>query len=58
MMTNNLRTFTLNKLRDDDTVGKIQEDHIISRISEFARSNGPTTRLGITSCSESRKCTR
>ena len=23
MMTNNLRTFTLNKLRDDDTVGKI-----------------------------------
>ena len=30
MMTNNLRTFTLNKLRDDDTVGKIVEDHIIS----------------------------
>jgi type IV secretory pathway TrbF-like protein len=30
MMTNNLRTFTLNKLRDDDTVGKIVQDHIIS----------------------------
>src|SRR5271165_3653868 len=30
MMTNNLRTFTLNKLRDDDTVGKIVEGHIIS----------------------------
>ena len=30
MMTTNLRTFTLNQLRDDDTVGKIQQDHIIS----------------------------
>src|SRR5258708_13249820 len=30
MMTSNLRTFTLNKLRDQDTVGKIKEDHIIS----------------------------
>src|SRR6266513_462487 len=30
MMTANLRTFTLNKLRDQDTVGKIKEDHIIS----------------------------
>src|SRR5207245_4779246 len=30
MMTTNLRTFTMNKLRDDDTVGKIQQDHIIS----------------------------
>ena len=30
MMTTNLRTFTLNKLRDQDTVGKIKEDHIIS----------------------------
>jgi hypothetical protein len=30
MMTTNLRTFTLNKLRDDDTVGKIEQDHIIS----------------------------
>jgi len=40
MMTNNLRTFTLNKLRDDDTVGKIQEDHIISdlRIRSIERS--------------------
>ena len=57
MMTNNLRTFTLNKLRDDDTVGTIQEGHII-RISESARSNAPRTGRGITSCSESRKCTR
>jgi hypothetical protein len=30
MMTTNLRMFTMNKLRDDDTVGKIQQDHIIS----------------------------
>jgi hypothetical protein len=30
MMTSNLRTFTLNTLRDQDTVGKIKEDHIIS----------------------------
>ena len=30
MMTTNLRTFTLNRLRDDDTVGKIEQDHIIS----------------------------
>lgn len=44
MMTNNLRTFTLNKLRDDDTVGKIQQDHIISdlRIRSIERTkNGP-----------------
>src|SRR6516162_1699872 len=44
MMTNNLRTFTLNKLRDDDTVGKIQEDHIISdlRIRSIERTkNAP-----------------
>ncbi len=44
MMTNNLRTFTLNKLRDDDTVGKIQEGHIISdlRIRSIERTkNGP-----------------
>jgi type IV secretory pathway TrbF-like protein len=40
MMTNNLRTFTLNKLRDDDTVGKIQQDHIISdlRIRSIERT--------------------
>lgn len=30
MMTGNLRTFSMNRLRDDDTVGKIQQDHIIS----------------------------
>jgi len=30
MMTTNLRTFTMNKLRDDDTIGKIQQNHIIS----------------------------
>lgn len=40
MMTGNLRTFTLNQLRDDDTVGKILQDHIISdlRIRSIERS--------------------
>jgi hypothetical protein len=44
MMTTNLRTFTMNKLRDDDTVGKIQQDHIISdfRIRSIERTkNAP-----------------
>ena len=30
MMTTNLRVYTLNKLRDDDTVGKVKDDHIIA----------------------------
>jgi len=30
MMTNNLRVYTLNKLRDEDTVGKVKDDHIIT----------------------------
>jgi len=30
MMTANLRTYTMNKLRDDDTIGKIRTDHIIT----------------------------
>lgn len=30
MMTANLRTYSMNKLRDEDTVGKIEGDHIIS----------------------------
>ena len=30
MMTRNLRLYTLNKLRDDDTVGKIKDEHVIS----------------------------
>jgi hypothetical protein len=30
MMTANLRMYTMNKLRDEDTVGKIKEDRIIS----------------------------
>jgi type IV secretory pathway TrbF-like protein len=30
MMTANLRTYSMNKLRDEDTVGKIKNDHIIS----------------------------
>jgi type IV secretory pathway TrbF-like protein len=30
IMTTNLRTYTLDQLRDSDTVGKIKEDHIIS----------------------------
>lgn len=32
MMTANLRTYSLGKLRDDDTVGKIKEDRIISKL--------------------------
>lgn len=32
IMTTNLRAFTMNKLRDDDTIGKIQQDHIISEL--------------------------
>ena len=30
LMTINLRVYTMNKLRDDDTVGKVKDDHIIS----------------------------
>ncbi|HLY61335.1 MAG TPA: VirB8/TrbF family protein [Terriglobia bacterium] len=30
MMTRNLRGYTMDKLRDDDTIGKIKEDRIIS----------------------------
>jgi len=30
MMTANLRVYSMNKLRDDDTVGKIKNDHVIS----------------------------
>lgn len=30
MMTNNLRTYTMNRLRDEDIVGKVKEEHIIS----------------------------
>lgn len=30
MMTGNLRVYSMNKLRDDDTVGKIKNDHVIS----------------------------
>jgi hypothetical protein len=44
MMTTNLRTFTMNKLRDDDTIGKIRQDHIISdfRIRSIERTKiGP-----------------
>lgn len=44
MMTANLRSFTMSKLRDDDTLGKIQQDHIISdlRIRSIERAkSGP-----------------
>lgn len=44
MMTTNLRTFTMNKLRDDDTIGKIRQDHILSdfRIRSIEQTkNGP-----------------
>jgi type IV secretory pathway TrbF-like protein len=30
MMTDNLRKYTMNRLRDEDTVGKIKEGHVIS----------------------------
>jgi type IV secretory pathway TrbF-like protein len=30
MMTKNLRVYTMDKLRDEDTIGKIKDDHIIS----------------------------
>lgn len=30
MMTANLRAYSMNKLRDEDTVGKIKNDHVIS----------------------------
>ena len=40
MMTANLRKLTMDKLRDDDTIGKIQQDQIISdfRIRSIERS--------------------
>ena len=40
MMTTNLRRLTMDKLRDDDTIGKIQQDQIISdfRIRSIERS--------------------
>ncbi len=40
MMTTNLRTFTMKKLRDEDTVGKIREDRVISdfQIREIKKS--------------------
>jgi len=44
MMTANQRSFTMNKLRDEDTLGKIQQEHIISdlRIRSIERANsGP-----------------
>ena len=40
MMTANLRRLTMDKLRDDDTIGKIQQDQIISdfRVRSIERS--------------------
>lgn len=40
MMTGNLRRLTMDKLRDDDTIGKIEQDEIISdfRIRSIERS--------------------
>jgi len=46
LMTINFRTYTMNKLRDDDVVGKIREEHIISdlRIRSIERvRNTPWT---------------
>ena len=33
MMTGNFRTYSLGKLRDEDTIGKIKEDRIISQLA-------------------------
>ena len=44
MMTANQRSFTMNKLREEDTLGEIQKDHIISdlRIRSIERAkSGP-----------------
>jgi len=44
MMTANQRSFTMNKLRDEDTLGKIEQEHIISdlRIRSIERAkSGP-----------------
>jgi hypothetical protein len=44
MMTTNLRTFTMNQLRDDDIIGRIRQGYIISdfRIRSIERTkNGP-----------------
>jgi hypothetical protein len=46
MMTGNLRKLIMDRLRDDDTIGKIQQDQIISdfRIRSIERSkNAPWT---------------
>jgi len=46
MMTTNLRKLTMDKLRDDDTIGKIQQDQIISdfRVRSIEQSkNSPWT---------------
>ena len=42
MMTTNLRAFSMNRLRDEDTVGKIRGDHIISdfQIRSIEHVNG------------------
>ena len=50
MMTTNLRKLTMDKLRDDDTIGKIQQDQIISdfRIRSIERSKDAP---GVTWCS-------
>jgi hypothetical protein len=44
MMTTNLRTFTMNELRDDDTIGKIRQGYIISdfRIRSIERTKNGT----------------
>ena len=43
MMTTNLRVYTMNKLRDDDTVGKIKDDHMISNFQIRAIEPGKGT---------------
>ena len=42
LMTNNLRVYTMNRLRDEDTVGKVKNDRIISdfRIRSLEQING------------------
>jgi hypothetical protein len=48
MMTGNFRTLVLDRLRDDDTVNKIQDDHIVSNFTIRAINSVPNSPLTYT----------
>lgn len=48
MMTANFRTLVLDRLRDDDTVNKIQDDHIVSNFTIRAINTVPNSPLTYT----------